>query len=169
MIEIFPAVETDLPLIRHLAQQIWPSTFKGILSEQQIDYMLEMMYSLDALKSQIQDKNHIFLLAREKERGHYLGFVSYETGYQGTPTTKIHKIYLLPASQGKGIGRQLLNEVTEAARVAGNTVLSLNVNCHNTAIRFYKKMGFRHVKSEKIDIGQGYVMDDFVMEKPLVV
>ena len=48
-----------------------------------------------------------------------------------------------------------------------NTCLSLNVNCHNKAIQFYEKMGFRHVGSEKIDIGQGYVMDDFVMEKSL--
>lgn len=169
MIEIFPAVETDLPTIRHLAQQIWPSTFKDILSEQQISYMLEMMYSLEALKSQVRDKNHIFLLAREKESEEYLGFVSYETGYQGTLTTKIHKIYLLPASQGKGIGRHLLGEVTQAARACKNTVLSLNVNCHNKAIHFYERMGFRHVRSEKIDIGQGYVMDDFVMEKPLEI
>lgn len=165
MIDVFPATVADLPIIRHLAQQIWPSTFAEILSEPQIDYMLEMMYSLNALKNQMSEKNHVFLLAQEKESRQYLGYVSYEPDYQGQLITKIHKIYLLPASQGKGMGRKLLDEVARAAHSQGNTILSLNVNCHNKAIQFYEKMGFRHVRSEKIDIGQGYVMDDFVMEK----
>lgn len=168
MIDVFPATETDLPVVRHLALQIWPSTFEEILSPQQIDYMLEMMYSPDALKNQIKEKKHLFLLAQEKESGQYLGYVSYEPGYQGQPITKIHKIYLLSASQGKGIGRKLLDEVACSASSHENTVLSLNVNCHNKAIQFYEKMGFCHVRSEKIDIGQGYVMDDLVMEKSLV-
>ncbi len=136
MIDVFTATEAKLPIIRQLAQQVWPSTFKEILSEQQIDYMVEMMYSLRALKSQVEEKKHVFLLAQEKENGQHMGYVSYELDYQGQPRTKIHKIYLLPASQGKGIGRKFLDEVAERATSHGNTVLSLNVNRHNSAIQF---------------------------------
>ena len=167
MIDVSQATETELPIIRRLAQQIWPNTFKEILTEQQIDYMVEMMYSIESLKSQMNDEGHVFLLAQEKESGEYLGYVSYESGYKGHPITKIHKIYLLPASQGKGIGRKLLDEVADRATSQENITISLNVNRHNKAIQFYERMGFSHVRDEKIDIGQGFIMDDYVMEKAL--
>ncbi len=99
--------------------------------------------------------------------GNYLGFLSYELNYKGVPKTKIHKIYLLPASQGKGVGKQLIEAVTDRAKAEHNDTLSLNVNRHNKAIRFYERLGFTHVASETIDIGNGFIMDDYVMEKPV--
>ena len=108
MISITPATEAQLPIIQTIAYQTWPTTFAAILSPEQIDYMLGMMYSTDSLKTQLNDKNHVFLLAQDSESGNYLGFLSYELGYKGVPKTKIHKIYLLPASQGKGVGKQLI-------------------------------------------------------------
>ena len=167
MITITQATEADLPLIRTIAYQTWPRTFGDILSPAQIEYMLEMMYSMDALRSQINDKNHVFLLAQESDSQEYLGYVSYEPDYQGQAATKIHKIYLLPASQGKGIGRLLLDSVAEKAIRRANERLSLNVNRYNKAIQFYERMGFATVNTETIDIGNGFLMEDFVMEKPL--
>ena len=167
MISITPATESQLSIVQTIAYQTWPDTFAAILSPEQIDYMLEMMYSDEALKTQVTERNHVFLLAQERDNGSYLGFLSYELNYKGVPQTRIHKIYLLPASQGKGVGKQLIDKVATLAKEAQNDTLSLNVNRHNKAIQFYERLGFRHVANEQIDIGNGFIMDDYVMEKPL--
>lgn len=167
MITITQATEQDFPLIRDIAYQTWPTTFGEILSPAQISYMLEMMYSLDALNTQINEKKHVFLIAKNTDTNEYLGYVSYELNYTGQPLTKIHKIYLLPASQGKGVGRLFIDQVGAIALRHANTRLGLNVNRYNKAIQFYERMGFSIVGNEDIDIGDGFLMEDFVMEKPL--
>ncbi|GAB3957729.1 GNAT family N-acetyltransferase [Spirosoma harenae] len=167
MITITEATETDLPIIQDIAHRTWPTTFGEILSPDQISYMLKMMYSLDSLKTQIADKHHVFLLARDESTQEFLGYSSYELNYQGLPITKIHKIYLLPASQGKGVGRLLIDHIAEIAKTHNNDRLGLNVNRFNKAIQFYERMGFSVVSHEDIDIGDGFLMEDFVMEKPL--
>lgn len=167
MIAITEATEHDLPIIRDIACQTWPTTFGEILSPSQISYMLDMMYSLDALKTQIKDKNHVFLLAQDAGNKKYLGYISYEFDYEGQSRTKIHKIYLLPASQGKGVGRLLINNVAKLGIEHKNVNLALNVNRFNKAIQFYERMGFTNVGNETIDIGDGFLMEDFVMEKPI--
>lgn len=167
MITITEATEQDLPVIRDIAYRTWPATFGEILSPAQIDYMLNMMYGLDALRAQIEDKNHVFLLAQETDSNEYLGFISYEFDYKDQSKTKIHKIYLLPASQGKGVGRLLIDKVAVLAMERNNPSLSLNVNKYNKAIQFYERMGFATVDTETIDIGEGFLMEDYIMEKPL--
>jgi GNAT superfamily N-acetyltransferase len=167
MITLTQATEQDLSIIRDIAYQTWPNTFGEILSPEQISYMLEMMYSLDALKTQIRDQNHVFLLAQDNESNDYLGYASYEFDYKGQLKTKIHKIYLLPASQGKGVGRLLIDEVAKRASIQQNKSLSLNVNKYNKAIQFYERVGFSVVGQEDIDIGNGFLMEDLVMEKPI--
>ncbi|MBN8821157.1 MULTISPECIES: GNAT family N-acetyltransferase [unclassified Spirosoma] len=167
MITITQATEHDLPTIQDIAHRTWPNTFGEILSPDQISYMLDMMYSLEALKSQVNDKQHVFLLAKEDTTQEFLGYSSYELNYKGQPLTKIHKIYLLPASQGKGVGRLLIDAVAEVAKANNNDRLGLNVNRYNKAIQFYERVGFSIVGNEDIDIGDGFLMEDFVMEKPL--
>ncbi|GAB2561686.1 GNAT family N-acetyltransferase [Spirosoma areae] len=167
MITITQATEQDLPIIHDIAHQTWPNTFAEILSPVQISYMLEMMYTFDALKAQINEQKHVFLLAQDDESNEYLGYVSYELDYRRQPKTKIHKIYLLPASQGKGVGRLLIEKVADRAMNHKNDKLSLNVNKHNKAVQFYERLGFAVVTNETIDIGNGFLMDDLVMEKPL--
>ena len=165
MIEIITATESHLPDINRIAHETWPHTFGAILSEKQIAYMLEWMYSLPSLENQIKEKGHVFLLA--KEGAEFLGYASYELNYRARPQTKIHKIYLLPASQGKGAGAALIHQMGEIAAQNGNDTLSLNVNRNNKAVGFYEKMGFKVVGNEDIDIGDGFLMEDFIMEKPL--
>lgn len=156
---------TDYKAIQDIAGQTWPKTYGHILSSEQIDYMFTMMYNLNALESQAKEKKHRFILAEED--GIPLGFASYEFNYNGEPKTKIHKIYILPETQGKGIGKKLLDFITEKALENQNSALSLNVNRYNNAYQFYVKLGFEKIGEEDIDIGNGYLMEDYIMEKKL--
>jgi diamine N-acetyltransferase len=164
-IEIIKADESLLPIIKDIAHRTWPSTFGHIITSAQINYMLEWMYSIPSLKEQVYEKGHIFLLA--KLNGEYLGYASYELNYKESPKTKLHKIYILPDTQGKGIGKMLLEEVEFAAKKNANTSILLNVNRLNEAINFYEKIGFTIVETEDIDIGNGFLMQDHIMEKKL--
>lgn len=156
---------TDYDTVRKIAEQTWPKTYGHILSPEQIDYMFDMMYNINALKEQADLKGHHFILAEED--GIPLGFASYEFNYGGAPKTKIHKIYILPETQGKGIGKKQLDYITEKAIENQNTILSLNVNRYNTAYDFYVKIGFEKKGEEDINIGNGYLMEDYIMEKQL--
>ncbi len=162
--EIVVATKEQLPIIQQLAHDIWPETYGGIISEGQIAYMLDMMYSIPALERQLES-NKIFILFQEE--GNNLGFASYELNAEGSPKAKIHKLYVLPQTQGKGIGKQLLGYMAEKARENQNTALYLTVNKNNKARDFYERMGFEVTREAIFDIGQGYVMDDYIMEKPL--
>ena len=154
--------KAELNIVQSIAHRTWPSTFADILSPEQIQYMLNWMYSLDMLESQL-DKGHTFLLI--EENGIELGFAGFELNYSEGPKAKLHKIYLLPEAQGKGAGKALILEVADRARKARQKSLLLNVNKYNQkAIDFYLKMGFQEIYKEVIDIGNGYVMDDVVME-----
>jgi len=165
MIDIVIASTSHIADIRKIAFQTWPVTFGNILSTEQIDYMLEMMYSPASLQKQIEEHGHCFALAVEE--GQYLGFVSYELHYRTSNVTKIHKIYVSPEAQGKGVGKVLLGYVETEARKNGDRKLALNVNKYNEAEHFYHKLGFECVGTEDIDIGSGFLMEDKIMEKKL--
>ena len=167
MISVVGATIEDIQIIRELAQITWYPTFREILSQEQIEYMLEMMYSEKALKEQIEVKKHQFFLAKEDER--ILGYLSVEVDYNQQPVTKIHKIYILPDLQSKGIGKLLMQKAEQVALENNNTILSLNVNRFNKALKFYETVGFSITKTEDINIGNGYLMEDFVMEKNLIL
>ncbi len=163
--QIVEATTDHIYNIQVLSNVIWPVTFSNILSQEQIAYMMDMMYSTSSLEKQMKELNHHYLLAEED--GEYLGYLSYELNYKGMPITKIHKIYVLPSVQGKGVGRLFINVVSELALKNNNTLLSLNVNRYNKAIDFYKRMGFDFFANENIDIGNGFLMEDYVMNKDL--
>jgi GNAT superfamily N-acetyltransferase len=122
------------------------------------------MYSLDAITEQMAIKGHHFLLAAEG--GEYLGFASYEVNYK-YEVTKIHKLYVLPQTQGKGVGKTLVTVIENAAKAHSNDKLLLNVNRYNPAVNFYLKTGFVKVGEEDINIGNGYLMEDYIMQKQL--
>lgn len=162
MIRFVEASRNDLETIRQIAFNTWPSTFGTILSQEQINYMLDMMHSIESLTSQMIAKKHTFLLAYNDEK--CVGFISYELDYKKQAITKIHKIYVLPKTQGNGIGKLLLSEVKRIAIDNNNSALSLNVNRENPAIDFYKKHGFIIADKEDIDIGNGFLMEDYIMK-----
>ena len=152
----------QLPIVIDLTNKIWPVAYGKILSKAQLDYMIDKFYSETALREQIEVKGHVFYLAQDKD-DKYVGFLSYEINCEPNKT-KIHKIYVLPETQGTGLGRQFFELVKEKALENKQNAIFLNVNKYNNAIHFYTKLGFTKVKDEVIDIGNGYVMDDYVME-----
>lgn len=165
MIRILPATPDDFEIIRNLAYAIWPVTYGEILSKEQLDFMLDNFYSTETLQQNVTEKNHVFEIVLEDEKP--LGFLSYEHHYKNEPVTRIHKIYVLPQTQGKGIGKLLMDRAEEVARENQSNALSLNVNRFNKALGFYQKIGFEITGEEDINIGHGYLMEDYIMEKTL--
>lgn len=162
--QIRKAALEDFQIINDLAIKTWHNAYDKILSPEQVNYMLEMMYSLEAITEQIAIKGHLFLLISEGDN--YLGFGSYELNYL-SGVTKLHKLYVLPETQGKGAGRLLVQKIEEAAAKNGNDKVTLNVNRYNSAVDFYLKNGYTKAGEEDINIGNGYLMEDFIMEKGL--
>jgi ribosomal protein S18 acetylase RimI-like enzyme len=156
------AFEKDIPIIRDLSLKVWPQTYATILSPEQINYMLEMMYSEQSLAKQMKAK-HEFILVIDGNVP--VGFASISLLEQGI--YKLHKIYILPSLQGKGAGRFVISELVKAIARKGGKALRLNVNRNNSAKDFYTKLGFIITGEEDIDIGSGYFMNDYVMEKKI--
>ncbi|MCG2615643.1 GNAT family N-acetyltransferase [Terrimonas sp. NA20] len=156
------AYEHDLPLIRDLATRIWPTAYGQIIPKEQIDYMLNMMYSERSLTEQMKGGAE-FLLAYDSVEA--VGFAS--VGLAEPGVYKLHKLYVLPSQQGRGTGKFLVDAIAKAAAKKGGTILRLNVNRQNPAVGFYEKIGFVKVAEEDIGIGEGYFMNDYVMDKRL--
>ncbi len=151
---------SHLSIIIDLTKKIWPKAYGTILSLDQLEYMIAKFYNEVALL-ELLDKGHFFYLAHDGNK--HVGFVSYELNSE-PHKTKIHKIYVLPETQGTGLGRQFFELVKEMALENHQKAIFLNVNKYNKARYFYEKLGFSIVNDEVIAIGNGYVMDDFVME-----
>lgn len=164
MIKIIEATSKDISIIQDIAYKTWPDTYRSILSKDQLDYMLKMMYSDKLLLEQI-NRNVLFFLAYEEDI--CLGFASSENNYQNKNVTRLHKLYVLPEAQGKQIGKLLIDKVIAIAKENKSEVVSLNVNKFNKAYTFYLKMGFEIVAEEDLEIGHGYLMEDYKMEKRL--
>jgi GNAT superfamily N-acetyltransferase len=164
MIEVIRAGEEDYDTILSMAKIVWPHTYSKILSAEQLDFMFDMMYSKEAYKEQLLIKNHHFLIA--KEGSNPVGFASYEVNYR-TETAKIHKLYVLPQTQGSGVGKVLISKIESIAKKYGNNLITLNVNRYNPSVNFYLKSGFTKAGQEDISIGNGYLMEDYIMQKKL--
>lgn len=165
MLEIIEANLEQLDTVQEIAQKTWPIAYKDVISSAQIEYMLEMMYSKTALKEQMEVKKHHFILA--KKQNEVLGFASFEFDCNSIGKTKLHKLYVLPETQGSGIGVKLVDFLSEKAKENHQSTIFLNVNKYNPAQNFYKKIGFVVAYEEVIDIGNNFIMDDFVMEKTI--
>lgn len=165
MIAIRKATVNDIELIQSVAKITWPITYGKILSKEQLYYMIDLIYSKSALEQQLGLQKQLFYIINIDDLN--LGFVSLEHNYQSQAITRIHKLYLLPESQGKGIGKLVLDFVELEAKKMLSIKVSLNVNRFNPALFFYNKNGFKNVAEENISIGNGYLMEDFVLEKEL--
>jgi GNAT superfamily N-acetyltransferase len=187
-VKIISAAETDFPAIAELAAVIWRACYPGIISHAQIDYMLARMYALDTMREEIQSQGIRYKLLFVG--GKPAGFASYgpteetagfdpissstvgtprcgvRTAPRAVPTFKLHKLYLLPELQGRGLGSRLLQHCEQEVRAAGARRLILSVNKRNAkAIAVYQRNGFVIAESVVTDIGGGFVMDDYIMAK----
>lgn len=155
------AFVNDIPKIIEVAAATWKQTYAPILSQEQIDFMYERMYTSEAILQQMQNGN-TFLICSENEK--ILGFISYILREDNRIC--IPKIYVKPDTHGKGIGKLLLQEVEKIAQKNKLDFIELNVNRKNPAMYFYKKIGFE--LHEKVDIAIGkYWMNDYVLRKQI--
>lgn len=155
------ASKIDIPIIQEIAYTTWPSTYGHILNKEQLNYMLDMMYSSSSLENQM-NQNITFFLA--ELNGEIVGFAS--TGREPMEGMfKLHKLYILPNIQTKGIGSALLEAVILFAKKNSGEQLVLQVNRNNSAVDFYKKKDFIILYEADFDIGNGYQMNDYVMGK----
>jgi ribosomal protein S18 acetylase RimI-like enzyme len=155
---------SEVEEVTKLAHLIWPDTFRDILKPEQLQFMLEWMYNPKTLSSQIESGHQFFLL---ENKHNYIGYMGVEVAHSSSNLLKIHKLYLLPSQQGRGYGKLLIEHAISLAKSNGNSAITLNVNRFNKSVKFYQALGFQITKEEDIDIGQGYLMEDYVMELPI--
>lgn len=162
MIEIKKASVSDVVTIIKLAKEIWWPTYKEVISEEQIAFMLGEMYSAEALTSQIQNGHQFLILEVD---GIAKGFASFSK--QDEHIYKLQKLYLHPNQQGNGTGKFLISAVeNEVLRLNAKTLI-LNVNRGNKAHLFYLKVGYQILEEVDISYHQ-FVLNDYVMGKVLI-
>lgn len=163
IMEMIKATEKDIPAIQDLAKRSWENAYAEILSGEQMEYMLSTMYSASEIEEQLQNPRYHYYLIKDEGDDVLAGFIGYENGYEGR-TTKLHRIYLVPESKGKGMGKYGLEFLKEKVAEYGDERIILNVNKYNPARNFYESQGFSVYDEGVFDIGSGFVMDDYLME-----
>lgn len=158
------ATVADVGAIIQIAEQTWWPTYEPLLGKEQVAYMLAELYSVEKITKQIAENQQTFLLLLED--GQSVAFAGYSPREEDAGIYKLHKLYCLPVTQGKGYGKILINAVAYKVIEAGKHTLDLNVNRYNNAKSFYEKMGFMVILEEDIPIGP-YWMNDYVMRKEL--
>lgn len=148
---------TNVKELAHLASNIWHEYWTEILSPEQIDYMVENFQSEHAIKRQIENENYSYYFIVENGEN---------AGYFGVSDKSDHlflsKLYISKNYRRKGLGSKAFEKIKE---IAGSRKIQLTVNKYNSnTIKAYKKWGFKTVNSVVTDIGQGFVMDDYIME-----
>lgn len=161
MIKIAIATPDDIPVIQKIAHKTWHNTYKDLLSPQQLAYMLEKIYSTQALLQVMDDGSQTFLLLSD-EKGPQ-GFASYGIRPEKKAIYKLHKLYVMPENHGKGYGKSLIEAVTDKIKPLGASFLDLNVKKDNPAKSFYERVGFRVIAEEDIPFGP-FWLHDYVMQ-----
>lgn len=152
------ATTRDINAIQNIAYNTWPVTYKKMITTEQIEFMLEMMYSQEALENQFYEGAQFLIAEVESE---VVGFASF--GLVKENTYKLNKLYISPDVQKSGAGKALLKESIAKILKLGGKQLELQVNRKNKAVGFYKKMGFEIVKEVDVNIGKGFYMNDYIM------
>ena len=149
----------DIATIRDIANITWPVAYGSYISKAQLDYMLDMMYSSTSLLDQIS-KGHQFYIAEHNSTP--IGFASVSKEEENS--CKLNKLYVLPTAQKTGAGKALLQKSIDYAISNAASCLYLQVNKQNNAQHFYSKHGFTVREASILEIGGGYIMDDYIME-----
>jgi GNAT superfamily N-acetyltransferase len=133
------------------------------MSKEQLDYMFDMMYSPDSIKTQMTEKKHNYFILFDNDvpQGYISVHIVDET------ILYLEKIYVLPSSQGKGFGALLLDKAKEFAATHSLNSIRLNMNRDNKSRYFYEHLGFKIISRRDLHIGQGFYMNDYIMEKEL--
>ncbi|MBQ9244688.1 GNAT family N-acetyltransferase [bacterium] len=143
-----------------LASEIWHEYWTCILSQEQIDYMIEKFQSENAIINQIKNDNYIyFYIIYDNKKAGYIG-ISKKQG-----KLFLSKLYIKKEYRHKGLGTKSFNFIKNYAKENNYKTIYLTVNKNNiNTICAYNKWGFKTVDSVVTDIGKGFVMDDYIME-----
>lgn len=170
MTTIYQATLKDIPIIQEIARVTFPVTYRDIITPEQNDFMMEMMYSTDSLTRQMEVEHHTYLIACLD--GKPAGYVSVQPlteKEEGMDVVELQKIYVLPEFQGKHIGKFLFNEAEKFIKRLHPTpcMMELHVNRHNRALGFYEHQGMRKLRQGDYPIGNNFFMNDYIMGKEL--
>lgn len=155
--------EDDIRALAELAHRIWNEHYVDIIGQEQVDYMLENFQSERAIRAAIEREGHMYYLVSEDAED--VGYWSVEPE-PGKDRMKLSKIYVRRDMRRQGLGRQMVEVAEELCRERGMDTLWLAVNKNNTdSIRAYRAMGFERVGERVKHIGEGFVMDDYIMQK----
>ena len=153
-------LESDFKLIAQLADAIWREHYIPIIGKPQIDYMLDKYQSSKVIKTQIEEGYKYFVLVYENTPVGYIAITTEEDALF------LSKIYVLRTYRGKKIGTQALKFIENKARELNLKRITLTVNKNNhSAIKAYEKLGFENLGPKIMDIGNGFIMDDYKMAK----
>ena len=165
-IQIKKASEKDLITISDMAQVVFRHTYREILSSEQMEYMMEMMYSMPNLRMQLTDGHHYYIAYDGNAPCGYVSVQHEGPDEDGIEVFHLHKIYVMPDSQGRGVGLKLFETAVAHVRDAAqgsHARIELNVNKYNKAVDFYRHLGMRVLVEEDFPIGNGFYKTDYIM------
>jgi diamine N-acetyltransferase len=158
------ATETDVAEVARLAHVIWREHYVSIIGQAQVDYMVSRFQSEQAIAAQVADGYEYYLIVHQGQRAGYAAVVA----DLGTSSLLLSKIYVEKSMRGHGLGKKALEFIQDLCRQRGTRTIWLTVNKNNTAsIAWYERVGFFNAGPIIQDIGGGFVMDDFKMEKTI--
>lgn len=160
MTKFIKAELDDIPELARLAHTIWFEYWGIILDKGQITYMVDKFQSEKAMKNQIANENYSY---------YFINLNNQNTGYFGVSDKKdylfLSKLYIMKDYRGKGIGHKAFDKIVQIAKDLDRSKIRLTVNKHNkNTIKAYENWGFKTIDAVVADIGEGYVMDDYIME-----
>ena len=162
---IIEASKSDIRQIQDLSDIAFRSTYKDILSAEQLEYMMDWMYSSESLQNQFEQGHHYFIAYLDNIPVGYASLQPEGTD-DGVQVFHLQKLYVLPSEQGCGLGRMLFERAAGLALESAKgqvARLELNVNRSNPAVDFYKHLGLRILREGDFPIGGGFYMNDYIM------
>ncbi len=152
--------ESEIEVVVNLAYEIWNEHFTPIIGKAQVDYMLEKFQSGRSISEQIENGFLYYLIRINNDSIGYLGI------HPKQDELFLSKIYIRSSERGKGYSRKAIQFLEKLAQEKGLRKITLTVNKNNTdTIKTYEKLGFKNAGSFVQDIGDGFIMDDYGMEK----
>lgn len=143
-----------------LAKKIWQEHYIDIIGQDQVSYMLDKFQSDEAIKTQIEKEGYIYYSIYDNDT--LLGYFSIKYEEEAI---FLSKYYIDITHRGKGIGRKVMNFIENLCKKSNKIKIYLTVNKKNSSVAIYQKLGYKIIKDVVSDIGNGYFMDDYMLEK----